>query len=249
MYSWLLVPLLLCAGEKPFSPSVDFESEVIPTLTRLGCNSGACHGTPSGKNGFKLSLRGYDSTLDRDSLTRENSSRRINTNEPEQSLLLLKGIGAVPHEGGKLMEVSSLEYQLLLRWLKQGAPLTQNPSTLPISITPDSATITSFAQHPNFKVFTLEKNGVKKDVTHLARFSVSDEEQARITRDGRLTLLKKGEAIVIAEYRSQVAIAKTLFAGNAKPSLASDHGIDRLVEKRLRELGLANAPVADDATF
>ena len=118
MNSWLLIPLLFCAGEKPSSSEVDFESEVIPTLTRLGCNSGACHGTPSGKNGFRLSLRGYDSSLDRDSLTRENSSRRINTNEPEQSLLLLKGIAAVPHEGGKLMEMSSPEYQLLVRWLR-----------------------------------------------------------------------------------------------------------------------------------
>ena len=249
MNSWLLIPLLFCAGEKPSSPVVDFESEVIPTLTRLGCNSGACHGTPSGKNGFRLSLRGYDNTLDRDSLTRENSSRRINTNDPEQSLLLLKGIAAVPHEGGKLMEMSSPEYQLLVRWLRQGAPLQQNPSTVPIFITPDSGTISNFEQHPAFRVFTQEKNGTKKEVTHLARFSVSDEEQARITRDGRLTLLKKGEAIVIAEYRSQVAIAKTLFAGNAKPNLGSDHAIDRLAQKRLQELGLANAPVADDATF
>src|SRR4051794_34409237 len=81
------------------SGPVSFVRQVLPVLTRQGCNAGSCHGTPAGKNGFRLSLRGYDSALDLASLTRDVTGRRINPIAPDASLLLLKGTAMIPHEG------------------------------------------------------------------------------------------------------------------------------------------------------
>src|SRR5262249_41762773 len=101
--------------------TVSFLHEVLPILTRASCNSGACHGTPSGKNGFRLSLRGYDPGLDFQSLTREAQGRRINRVEPDASLLLLKASGQMPHGGGRRFDRHSRYYDLLSKWIAQGA--------------------------------------------------------------------------------------------------------------------------------
>src|SRR5437667_7570528 len=100
---------------------VSFQHDVVPILTKLGCNSGACHGTPSGKNGFRLSLRGYDQALDYQSLTRDAEGRRINRLEPDASLMLLKASGQMPHGGGRRFDPHSHYYDLLRRWIAQGA--------------------------------------------------------------------------------------------------------------------------------
>src|SRR5205823_3888078 len=62
------------------SPSAhrSFVNDVIPVLTRAGCNQGTCHGAAAGKNGFKLTLRGYAPELDYLVLTRQSNGRRIN---------------------------------------------------------------------------------------------------------------------------------------------------------------------------
>src|SRR5215831_20227727 len=107
------------AGE-PAAPS--FGTEIVPLLTKMGCNAGACHGKGAGQNGFRLSLRGYAPEMDHLWLTREYDGRRIDTTTPENSLLLLKPLGKAPHEGGKLFSEGGREYQLLLDWVRAGAP-------------------------------------------------------------------------------------------------------------------------------
>src|SRR4249920_2185066 len=95
---------------------VDFRTDVIAALSRAGCNQGACHGSPQGKNGFRLSLRGYDADLDIATLTRAEGGRRVNFSQPAQSLFLLKGSGRVPHQGGVLLRSDDPAYRVLLRW-------------------------------------------------------------------------------------------------------------------------------------
>src|SRR5262245_7081781 len=90
---------------------VSFRRQVMAVLTQAGCNAGACHGTPSGKNGFRLSLRGYLPDQDFDSLTHDMLGRRTNPLDAERSLILLKATGQVPHEGGKRFEVGSDSYR------------------------------------------------------------------------------------------------------------------------------------------
>src|SRR5262245_27075608 len=105
------------AGEPP----VSFRHEVLPILTKSGCNAGACQGTPTGKNGFRLSLRGYLPELDLESLTRDTQGRRINRLDPDASLMLLKATGRVAHEGGPRFGQDSEHYRLLRRWIAEGA--------------------------------------------------------------------------------------------------------------------------------
>ncbi|MCA9108094.1 MAG: S-layer protein, partial [Planctomycetales bacterium] len=99
-----------------------FRNDVLPVLSRLGCNSGACHGALAGKGGFRLSLRGYDPLTDHHTITRQARGRRIELADPGRSLLLTKPTGALPHKGGVRLEVDSLEYRILAEWIAQGAP-------------------------------------------------------------------------------------------------------------------------------
>src|SRR5262249_60490185 len=120
-------------GEEP----VSFVREVLPVLTRQGCNAGSCHGSPSGKNGFRLSLRGYDPALDIATLTREAAGRRPHRLAPEASLILLKGTARIPHEGGRRLEPGDAAYTLLPRWVAQGGH--DHPAAPPRPGRPDPA--------------------------------------------------------------------------------------------------------------
>src|SRR5438552_8294538 len=100
---------------------VSFQHDVVPILTKLGCNSGACHGTPTGKNGFRLSLRGYDPESDIQSLTRDVQGRRVERTQPDASLILLKATGQIPHEGGRRLTQTHPLFALLRQWIAEGA--------------------------------------------------------------------------------------------------------------------------------
>src|SRR5437868_9177258 len=113
---------LLAVVPTAFAQTPSFVNDVEPILTRLGCNQGSCHGTGSGQNGFRLSLRGYAPEWDHTWITREFNTRRINPTSPEASLLLQKPTGEAPHEGGVLMTPESKAYQVLLAWIRAGAP-------------------------------------------------------------------------------------------------------------------------------
>ena len=101
---------------------MSFRNHVVPVLTKMGCNSGACHGAAAGKNGFSLTLRGYDPAADYDAITRQAGGRRVNKLEPAKSLLLLKPTEVVPHMGGKKFEPGSPAYDVLARWVASGMP-------------------------------------------------------------------------------------------------------------------------------
>src|SRR5947209_7926070 len=133
MHAILLQSLLLLpvAGQTQVQPAVErsFTNHVIPVLTRLGCNSGACHGALAGKGGFKLSLRGYDPAADHFVMTRQVLGRRVNTQEPARSLILLKPTLAISHGGGLKLAVGSPEFNVLADWIASGAagPSPQEP--------------------------------------------------------------------------------------------------------------------------
>ena len=121
-----MIPMILAAimllGNQAICSAADFENEIQPLLTRYGCNSGGCHGKASGQNGFKLSLFGFDTQADYEEIVEHGRGRRVNVATPEQSLLLLKSIGAVPHGGGVRINPTSEAYNLLRQWIADGAP-------------------------------------------------------------------------------------------------------------------------------
>src|SRR5438874_3757751 len=156
------------------SARVSFRHEVVPILTKMGCNSGACHGTPSGKNGFRLSLRGYDPELDIQSLTHDVQGRRINRTWPDASLILLKATGQIPHEGGRRFTSAHPLFSLLHRWIGEGA--TDDRATASrlerLEVRPQRVLLHQPSARPQLCVLAHFDDGSTREVTHLARFSV-----------------------------------------------------------------------------
>lgn len=251
----IAAPLVLFSllGADSASPSLRYDVE--PVLTRLGCNSGTCHGTPTGKNGFRLSLRGFDAALDLQTLTRENAGRRISLTEPAQSLLLLKAVAAIPHEGGRRLHVDSPEYRVLLAWISAGCPddSDERPSLVSLEISPAVAEIAAPRTDQALSVTATFSDGSTTDVTGLTRFSVGEHSPAVVAPSGIVTREQPGEVTVVAEYASRFASSKLLFQesrpGFRWPDLPEQNLIDRHIFARLKRLQIEPSPVCSDAEF
>jgi hypothetical protein len=232
---------------------VSFLHDVLPILTREGCNSGACHGTPSGKNGFRLSLRGYDPSLDYQSLTRDAEGRRINLLEPEGSLLLLKASGQMPHGGGRRFDPHSLYFNILRRWVAQGAldDSSRAPRLTKLEIIPSRQILIEPRRDLQLLVQAHYGDGSVRDVTKLARFSLNDEAVARVTTLGKVERLAKGEVAVSAEYMSQMATASVIFgnAGFTWHAPPENNVVDHHVFAKLKVLQIEPSELAADEEF
>lgn len=237
------------------SDSVSFLHDVIPVLTKAGCNAGACHGTPSGKNGFRLSLRGYDPALDSLSLLREAQGRRISVLDPDASLLLLKATAQIPHEGGPRFDRSSPLYALLRQWMAQGARDDSATASrvARLEVSPAQQTLEAPSVQQPLRVTAHYQNGTRRDVTPLARFSVNDESIARVTMDGTVEKLKHGEASVAVEYLSQFATAQVIFLdatpGFTWPNPPERNYIDRHTFAKLRQMRIEPSSLCSDEYF
>jgi hypothetical protein len=165
---------------------VSFRNDVEAVLMRAGCNTGACHGSAQGKNGFRLSLFGFDPALDYLNLTRDVRGRRLETASADESLMLLKPTGQVGHEGGMRFQKDDELYSTLKTWIDAGAP--DDPADLPtlseIEILPKEAVLEGEGAKQQFVVRAKYSNGTDRDVTDLAVLSTSDDQTIK-TRDGR----------------------------------------------------------------
>lgn len=234
---------------------VRFRHEVLPTLTKLGCNSGTCHGTPTGKAGFRLSLRGFDPALDLNTLTRETGVRRINLFEPDRSLILLKATNTVPHAGGRLFPVDSDEYRLLLEWIAAGA--TDDGATTPVLtalvITPEQQHLEPAQSSLSLQVTARFADGSERNVTALCKWSSSDDAVASVDRQGVVTRKRRGEAGITAEFCSHFATSKLLFretvTGYQLPQIAQKNFVDKHVFAKLATLEIEPSPLCADTVY
>lgn len=201
---WLSIVATTCAAETTAPPS--FSRDVQPLLTKLGCNQGACHGKLAGQNGFRLSLRGFAPEWDHFWITREFFGRRISGARPEESLLIAKPLGTVPHAGGRLIQPDSREFQLLLDWLKAGTPgpLKEEPTVAKLTISPSAVSLSPNQTQP-LTIMAEYTNGRQRDVTWLTRMTSNDTAVADVDRGGKLTALRAGETAVVAAFDGQVA--------------------------------------------
>jgi hypothetical protein len=240
--------------EAPFTWS--FRNQVQSVLTRLGCNSGACHGAALGKKGFRLSLRGYDAQGDYLSITRHNRGRRIVPSDPGRSLLLLKPTAAVPHGGGFRLDVGSLEYRVLAEWIAAGAPPPQpsDPHLLRLEVFPPQAFLRPGDEQP-LVVRAAFSDGRTEDVTRWVKFASTHDAVAQVSDAGLVQVRAAGAGAVTAWYLSQIAVVPIVvpFDQQVDPSAWDEapraNLIDELVLARLRDLNLPPSPPADDATF
>lgn len=233
---------------------VSFRQDVIPALTKAGCNSGKCHGTPAGRGGFTLSLRGYDPAADRQRLTRDFGARRTNVHAPDESLILLKATARVPHGGGLRFKADDRLYRLLADWIAADMPDDQaEPAAVDLEILPAAQWLEPAVDRQQLTVRARFGDGTVRDVTHLAYLSVSDDEAAEIAADGLLKRLGGGEVTVSAAYTSLQSAAQVVFLperpGFAWTDPLEHNQIDRHVFAKLRQLRIAPSDLADDGTF
>ncbi len=233
-----------------------FRHDVLPVLTKKGCNSGACHGALAGKGGMKLSLRGYDPESDHFVLTRQAFTRRVNGQEPERSLVLLKPTRGMKHGGGTKFDDVSLEYEILHDWIAAGAPgpRPEDPRLERLEVFPPSARLQPDAEL-RVLVRACYSDGKVEDVTRWARFGCSEETVARVDETGLVKVSGHGEAAVTIGFGTQVATIPVMvpFPNQVDAEVFAQsprhNFIDKLILKKLQALSIAPSPGCDDATF
>ena len=252
---------------------VDFQTDVIAAISKAGCNQGACHGSPQGKGGFRLSLRGFDPVLDFATLTREEFGRRTNPNAADESLILRKGLAEVPHQGGVRFKRSDAEYQLLRAWIDEGCRPSPMP-TQPASATggnskkPVASTVPKLVRlevlpgarrlaesHPKQQLIARAHfdNGTVRDVTDLSVFSTNEKEAATVDRDGLVEFSRTAEVAFLVRYLDRITGVRLSYLHRDPEfvfrSPAESNVVDRHVFAKQRELQLLPAELVRDDVF
>jgi len=234
-------------------PQISFASQVLPVLSKAGCNAGACHASQYGKGGFKLSVFSFAPNEDFDAITRDRQARRVNLLEPEQSLFLLKPILAVPHGGNRRLTAGSVDYELLKAWLASGTP----------GLKPDEPKVQSIQVRPprrvgppgttqQLQVLATYSDGKTRDVTCWAKFDSLDDSVVTVTPEGRSAIVGKGQSNVMVRFEGQAEVTTVVSPYAESVDLAGwadNNFIDTLAAKKFRELGIPPSPLCDDATF
>lgn len=256
---------LRAAAPTTETPRVHFQTDVVPILTRLGCNGGGCHGKATGQNGFRLSLLGFEPQFDYLALVQEARGRRLFPADPPRSLLLLKATGQTPHGGGRRLEETSEDYRLLCQWIAQGAvgPQPDDPVVKQIVISPPEAILGPHATQP-LTVLANFSDGSQRDVTRQAIYQTNAPELATVSLDGQVQATgKPGLVAVMARFCDQIATfhAAIPVQQTATQQRQTQHQLDELQQQlaasridqlmllQWRRLGVVPSPPADDATF
>ncbi len=238
-----------------FTPDISFQLDVMPVLGKGGCNTGSCHGSARGKDGFRLSVFGYDPDGDYDRITREQLGRRINLALPDDSLFLDKATGRVQHTGGKCIEPDGDLYQTVIQWLKAGAPkdVAGVASVVGVEIYPVQAVLEGAGASQQFTVRARYSDGSDRDITRLCTFITNNESAAKVTKSGLVTADKRGEAFIMARFDSYTVGSQVLSIPKDPtyefPKITENNYIDTLVHAKLKKIRIKPSEVCDDATF
>jgi hypothetical protein len=234
---------------------ISFKLDVMPIFMRTGCNQGGCHGAARGKDGFRLSLFGFDPDGDHYRLTRELNGRRINLAIPEESLLVEKGAGKVPHTGGQKFAVGDQYFNEIIRWLDAGAPVDSASIATPLSIDvyPNKVVMNGKGSTQQIVVRAKYSDGSERDVTSLSLFMSNNDSSAKISPDGLVTAGDRGEAFIMARFHtftvgSQFIVLPKDLKFNFPQSQEKNY-IDTLVNAKLKNLRITPSEVCSDEAF
>ena len=237
-------------------PPLSFRLDVMPVFMRAGCNTGSCHGAARGKDGFRISLFGFDPDGDHFRLTREMVGRRVNLAIPSDSTLLEKAIGAVNHTGGKRFESNSELYQTLHGWIEAGAPnddTSKLPTIVGVDLYPQKAVLDGKGATQQLTVRARYSDGTDRDVTSLAVFLTNNDVSAPVSPEGLVTAGPRGEAFVMARFETHTVGSQFIVLPKGLqftfPDEPEANYIDKLVNDKLKKLRLAPSGQCDDETF
>lgn len=246
---------------RPALAPVSFTNDVEPILTRYGCNQGSCHGAQYGKGGFKLSLAGFDPDLDHTNIVKQARGRRVLTANPMDCLLLQKASLSIPHGGGRRLEKTDPDYQVLVRWLSSGAPgpNANDPYVTKIEISPVEQILKSPGETVQVRVKAYYSDRTSRDVTRRTRLNTLNDAIASCSPDGLVKAVGQGQTAIMARFGGQATVAtimapftsRNLPQGDRAVATASRQGVsvDSLVERKQRQLGLQPSPLCDDSAF
>ncbi len=232
---------------------VDFSREVIPVLTKAGCNQGACHGGQHGKGGFRLSLRGYDPAFDYSQIVQSAEGRRVVLSDPERSIILLKPSLTMEHGGGERFKVNSNEYTLLKRWLEDGAPEPKaNEATVTgLEVWPAKRVMVPGEQQ-QIVVRATWNDGRSEDVTSTAQYDALNDAVASVTPGGLITAQSRGETHIMIRFGGNASVVQVTLPythPDHYPDVASSNFIDEKLLAKWKGLGLEPSPLCGDAEF
>ncbi|QDT37076.1 DUF1549 and DUF1553 domain-containing protein [Stratiformator vulcanicus] len=250
----VLAPVSERFAEPALDESPDFQRHVVPLLGRVGCNGRACHGSFKGQGGFQLSLFGYDFESDHEQMTGEDYSR-IDRESPRESMVLQKPTLQMDHDGGEVITANSWQYNLLSRWIEQGAKELKGEAELTrLEVTPDEIVSSKTGEEIELRVVAVWSDGSTEDVTPLCRFQTNDPTVAAIDEHGSITIGESGDTHVVVFYDSAVRpipVIKPFNAnyGSTYPTVQTKSEVDQLVVQKLRKLGIVPSELAGDADF
>lgn len=236
------------------SPAISFVNDVVPVLTKAGCNAGVCHAKAGGgQKGFHLSLLGFEPGEDYEHIVKENRGRRLFLSVPENSLLLTKASGKTPHGGGLRIKADSQAYQILLNWIRQGATFDGEvaPKLLAVDVQPGRGTVPRNGEQ-QLKAVAKYSDGSERDVTEQALFESNDKSMADVSDRGLVKVLDiPGKVAIMVRYQGRITVfnASIPLGAPVENVPPSKNFVDDLVFANLKEIGVPPSPVCDDATF
>ncbi|MDP7013702.1 MAG: DUF1549 domain-containing protein, partial [Verrucomicrobiota bacterium] len=249
----LVVPVKVKDAAKP--RPVSFRLDVMPVFMRAGCNTGSCHGSARGQDGFMLSLFGYDPDGDHHRITRQLSTRRLNLALPSESLIVEKSVEAVPHTGAKRFDVGSPYYNTLVEWIEDGAPNDAKDVAKPtgIEILPPKLLLEGEGSTQQMTVIARYSDGTDRDVTPLVVFQSNNDNSATISPDGMVTANNRGEAFVMARFATFTVGSQVVVIPEGlnyrRPTLVANNYIDDLVYDKLHKLRMTPSDLCSDEAF
>ncbi|MBI2688648.1 MAG: DUF1549 domain-containing protein [Acidobacteria bacterium] len=242
---------LIQQAETPVKQS--FAADILPVLTKYGCNGGSCHGALNGQKGFKLSLFGYEPAADYEMIVAKHDGRRIDKSQPANSLLLKKPSYTVPHGGGKLFNENSADYQTLLTWIANGAP--RDPKTerqmVSLHVVPEMASLIGPGAKRKLLVTARFDDGSEADVSNIVKYSSNDDTIASVSLSGTVTAARGGETAVVVRGPGVTAAARIAVIPSPQKIAVLPVGnfIDEHINTKLQRLSIAPSELCDDATF
>jgi hypothetical protein len=246
-------------GDLDRAEGPSFRRHVIPMLARAGCSSRECHGSFQGRGGFQLSLFGSDWDHDHVQITQTKGGAdliRVDPKDPEQSLILLKPTAQIDHKGKERIKKGSWEYNLLLKWLRDGAKndADRTGELQNLEVSPRELVFTHAGENVQLRVLAHWLDGTIEDVTQITRFKTNDETVATVSDTGLVSCVGKGDSHIVASYDNGVLPIPVMLpvsdsVGPSFPPVVTRTHVDELVVDKLRKVGIVPSEVCTDAEF